>query len=427
MEKKDTFRILARGEERNNNTWKTGINNNDLIIGPSGAGKTRSYVKPNIMQGNESMIVVDTKGDLQRQLTPLLKKKGYEVRCIDYKNIEQSDGYNPFDYIRYNKQKEEYEEQDIKRIAKALVLGETNSDDPFWDNSARTYITFMIAYVVEFLPVEEQHLKSVYDMLLILQQETKEEREAQNSLIIKLMNQAKAEKPNSLAVKLYNLIRGTASSDKTYRGILGVLSERFNGLIMDEQIEMYKAKNRIDFARLGEQKTVLFFHVSDTDRSMDRLVGLFYTQALQVLVEAADSNVNNRLEVPVRLILDDFATNALIPDFDKTISVIRSREIYVSIILQSISQLDGLYRKHKAMTIMNNCDNCLYLGGQDVNTAKQMGIKANKSVRSILQMPLEDTYLFTRGSLPKTVEKYDITLHPDYKELQGENREDENV
>ena len=155
--------------------------------------------------------------------------------------------------------------------------------------------------------------------------------------------------------------------------------------------------------------------ISDTDRSMDNLVGLFYTQAMHALCDSADLDYpDHRLPVPVRFILDDFATNAVIADFHNLTSVIRSREIYVSIVLQSITQLNAVYGQDNATTIINNCDNCLYLGGQDIVTARFFAEKANKTPFTILNMPLSDAYLFTRGSAPKKVQRFDLRAHPNY-------------
>lgn len=173
-----------------------------------------------------------------------------------------------------------------------------------------------------------------------------------------------------------------------------------------------------DDAELCREKTAVFLTISDTDRAMDGLASVFYTQALNTLCASADKDYpDHRLPMPVRFILDDFATNVYIPDFDKIISVIRSREIYASVILQSISQLTSLYGQSGSMTIVNNCDNCLYLGGQDVETAKYIAIKANKTADTILNLPLGQAYLFTRGRKPRAVTKYDVRSHEAYREL----------
>lgn len=401
-------RILAKGCYISNNTWATGLNNNDIIIGPSGSGKTRGYVKPNILQCNESMIIADTKGNLIKELKKPLEKAGYKVIDMNFKNLAHSYGYNPFDYIRYDKESGRYNEQDILTIASAIVPKPASKNDPFWELAAKMYFTSAVAYTMECLPEDEHNLDSAITLSL----------QMGSGNYAKLIEELECVNPDSLAARTYNLFKSTYKSEKTEASILAILGEKFNGLILSELLKMYKSENRIDFSSLGREKTAVFLSISDTDRSKDRIISLFYTQALQALCNSADFDYEDcRLPVPVRFILDDFATNAYIPDFDKIISVIRSREIYVSIILQSITQLDALYGTSNAKTIINNCDNCLYLGGQDIDTANYMSFKANKSITTILNMPLEEAYLFTRGREPRIVEKYDITEHTRYREL----------
>lgn len=401
-------RILAKGCYISNNTRATGLNNNDIIIGPSGSGKTRGYVKPNILQCNESMIIADTKGNLIKELKKPLEKAGYKVIDMNFKNLAHSYGYNPFDYIRYDKESGRYNEQDILTIASAIVPKPASKNDPFWELAAKMYFTSAVAYTMECLPEDEHNLDSAITLSL----------QMGSGNYAKLIEELECVNPDSLAARTYNLFKSTYKSEKTEASILAILGEKFNGLILSELLKMYKSENRIDFSSLGREKTAVFLSISDTDRSKDRIISLFYTQALQALCNSADFDYEDcRLPVPVRFILDDFATNAYIPDFDKIISVIRSREIYVSIILQSITQLDTLYGASNAKTIINNCDNCLYLGGQDIDTANYMSFKANKSITTILNMPLDEAYLFTRGHEPRIVEKYDITEHTRYREL----------
>lgn len=402
-----TYRILAKGKLMSNDTWVTGLNNNDLIIGPSGAGKTRGYVKPNVLQCNESMIIADTKGDLIGELGPVLREKGYRLLHVNFKDLESSCGYNPLDYIHYDGRREKYNEQNIMTVAAALVPV-TTLREPFWEEAARMYLTSLISYVLECLPEQEHSLKYVVELL----------SELGNGNYAKLLNELKAVKPDSFAVQTFRLFEGNHRAEKMDASIIGILSEKLNGLNFDGAVRMFSQKERIRFRDLGREKTAVFLSISDTDRSMDRLVGLFYTQALHELCVSADTDYpDHRLPVPVRFILDDFATNAYIPDFQNIISVIRSREIYVSIILQSITQLNALYGRENAETIINNCDNCLYLGGQDVETARFMSIKANKTMNSILTMPLNEAYLFTRGQKPQKIEKFDLREHALYSRL----------
>ena len=180
---------------------------------------------------------------------------------------------------------------------------------------------------------------------------------------------------------------------------------------------MFCMKQQVDMDAFLKDKTVLFLSVSDSDRSQDALINLFYTQALQYLITAADRQLDSRLPIPVRFILDDFSTNTVIPNFDNIISVIRSREIYVSIVIQSLSQLEDLYGQAKAQTIINNCDHCLYLGGTDTQTARYFAEKFNCQLSTVLNLPLDSAFLFTRGSQPKRVQKYELNRDDIYRSL----------
>ena len=405
-------RILAQNELISNSTWTTGINNNDLIIGPSGAGKTRSYVQPNILQCNESMLIADTKGSLYGEFAPLLRRHGYRVINLDFTDTLSSDGYNPLDYIRYDPQRDKYVEQDITTLCAALVpLGDQR--DRFWDESARTLLSALVGYVLEVLPQEEHTLEYVVKLFT-----ADDGGIAPCRIYRQLLSEFAQEKPDSFTARQFQLYNVVQNTEKTDASIQSFVSRAIAPLIYDGPLHMYRCPNRINFKALGQEKTAVFLTVSDTDRSMDSLVSLFYTQALQALCNSADKDYpDHRLPVPVRFILDDFATNVRIPNFDKIISVIRSREIYVSVILQSISQLSSLYGHGESMTIINNCDNCLYLGGQDVETAQYIATKANKTADTILNMPLDKAYLFTRGQKAKIVTKYDVRTHASYHEL----------
>ena len=408
----DNKRILAQGQFISNSTRLTGINNNDLIIGPSGAGKTRGYVIPNILQCNESMIITDTKGSLKGELAPLLLRHDYRVIQLDFMDALSSDGYNPLDYIRYDQQRKKYLEQDICTLCAALVpLGDQR--DRFWEESARTLLSALVGYVLEMLPQEEHTLEYVLKLFT-----TEDGGMAPQRVYRQLLQDLARENPDSFAARQFGLYSVVQTSEKTDASVQAFVSRALAPLAYDGPLQMYRSDRRVDFRALGREKTAVFLTVSDTDRSMDGLVNLFYTQALQTLCASADRDYpDHRLPVPVRFILDDFATNVRIPDFDKIISVIRSREIYVSIILQSISQLSSLYSYGESMTIINNCDNCLYLGGQDVDTARYIATKANKTADTILNMPLDMAYLFTRGQKAKIVTKYDIRTHEAYGEL----------
>lgn len=401
-------RILGKDIFVSNETRQTGLNNNDLIVGVSGSGKTGGYVIPNIAQCNESMIVADTKGLLYKRFYAKLRKAGYEVLLIDFKDFENSCSYNPLDYIRPGMKPGSWCEQDIITIAEVLVPA-FDKREPFWEMSARMVVACLIAFVKEALPKREQNLCSVCRLTRVLG--TRE-----GAMIF---SELQAALPDSIAVRRYKDLMKVKDADKTWACIQQFVSVALELFGMEEADNMFAGGSEFRIAELGERKTAVFVNVSDTDRAFDRIINVFYTQVLHELCNVADKTKEGRLKVPVRFILDDFATNAYIPDFDKIISVIRSREIAVSLILQSISQLETLYTPAQAQTIINGCDHLLYLGGQDVQTANFIGTKANKTADTILSMKLDDAYLFSRGERPKMIEK----VPPYQYQILAEHRE----
>lgn len=402
------YRILAQNHTTSNDTWATGRNNNDLIIGPSGAGKTRGYVLPNILQMSESMVITDTKGALHGQVGRVLERHGYDVLNVNLADcLASPTGYNPLEYVRYDGHRDKYSEQDIMTIATAIVPDEPRNDDPYWHRAARMLLESLISYTLECLPTEEHNLTSVVKLFGCLSDET------YNRLISELGEID----PDSFAVSRYKMCASCRQAERMWASVIGILAEKLSVLTFDGARALLTSPRRIDFRALGRKKTAVFLNISDTDRSMDRLAGLFYSQALHVLSDEADHSPGHRLAVPVRMILDDFAAGAPIEDFDGITSVIRSREISVSVILQSVTQLEALYGPARAATIVNNCDQCLYLGGQDVGTARLISTKANKSINTILQMPLSAAWLFVRGQQPQQVNKYRLEAHPLYREL----------
>ena len=400
------YRILADGVAVSNDTWATGLANHDLIIGPTGGGKTRSYVLPNLLSSQESFIVTDTKGSLRRQVGGILERRGFRVLELDFTNLMHSPwGYNPLRFIRWDGDRQCWNEQDIITVAAALVPV-TSRTDPFWDLSARNFAEALIGYTLDNLPREEHTLVSVAKLFA----------EAETGILDELMREYCTICPDSFAAMRWKFFQGGRKADKTYSSILAILSQKLSNYSFGGVQQLFTNQNQIDFAAISQEPTAVFVHVSDCDFSLQNLTSLFYTQALQMLIAEADSLPDNRLQIPVRLYLDDFA-NLIIPDMDKTISVIRSREISVSIVLQSITQLEGLYDHDKAMTIIDNCDHLLYLGGQSVETARFISTKANKPASAILNLPLGKAWLFERGNSPREVKKYDLTRHPLYRQL----------
>ena len=386
------YRVLAEGIQVSNNTRETGLNNNDIIIGSSGTGKTGGYVIPNIQQITGSMVVSDTKGQLYKRFRGELKNRGYKVEVLDLVNPERSCIYNPLAHIRRYKDGS-FREQDVLSLA-TNIMPELDKNEPIWEQSARAYISFLICYCLETMPEEEQNLCTICEL---------------NRAFIKPNGDIPfikwvKEHRDTFAARKFEEIMSNKPAEKMWASILGFVNVALEPYEFREARHIFGPGKSFDIRTLGRRKTVLFLNVSDTDRTFDKMVNIFYTQALQVLCSEADETPEGRLKVPVRIIMDDFATSARIIDFDKIISVIRSREIYVSIILQSLTQLNDMYDK-AAMTIIDNCDHLLYLGNQNQETAQFIGTRAYKTPESILCMPKDSEYLLVRGEPANLVKK----------------------
>jgi len=401
-------RVVAEGVTLSNNTFETGLNNNDIIIGSSGSGKTQGYVIPNILQTTDSFICVDTKGSILNRTRQSLIKRGYRIELIDFKDPSNSTiGYSPFDYIgKYSNG--DFNELDMKFIADVVNPQSAEQTDPFWMQAAGEYMQWAISYMLFFLTKKEHTMETVLKLI----------NSISSDKFDRMVQQSECEAPDSLPARLGRSIYDTKhGAEKMYSSIIGILRNNVARINAKELNYLYLNDKRIDFADLGRNKTALFVNISDIDRSLDSLLNLFYSQALNALVRSADNDYKDcRLKVPCRIILDDFASNFIIPNFDNIISVIRSRDLYVSVIIQSLSQLTSMYGPHRAATILNNCDCQIYLGGQDVETGQYFASKCNRTVESILYMPLDNLYLFIRGQKPQLLKRYDFRRR--YEEAQ---------
>ena len=317
-------------------------------------------------------------------------------------------GYNPLACIRQDREGH-YREQDILTLAACMVPVESRHD-PYWELTARIYLESAVSYVLEALPEGERHPGSVVRLAGEMGRDGRYKA---------LMRELEVVDPGSFALSRYRLFQSVSeSAEKTAACIFSFLASKLAPFSFGSAAGIFNNPERINFKELGRKKTAVFLTISDTDDSMYRLASLFYTQALHILCGLADKSPGHRLKVPVRFYLDDFASNVVIPDFDRIISVIRSREISVSVIIQSLSQLESLYGQAKAMTILNNCDNMLCLGaGRDLETAKYISQQANKPVSAVLNTPLSEAWLLTRGEAARKVRKYDLKQHSLYGRL----------
>ena len=411
-------------------------NLNVLVCGGSGAGKTRFYCKPNIMQANTSLVVLDPKGEIIRDTGGLLEKKGYEVRVLDLINMEKSHCYNPFRYIT--------SDNDVQKLVTNLFKSTTpkgsQSSDPFWDTAASMLLLALIFYLKYEAPEEEQNFPMVMEMLRA--GDVSEEDESYYSPLDSLFYDLEMRQPDHIAVKYYKAYHsGSAKTLKSIQITLAARLEKFNL----ESMAMLTATDELDLSSMGEKKVALFALIPDNDTSFNFLVSILYTQLFQQLFYTADRKYGGSLPVHVHFCMDEFSNVSLPDDFDKILSVMRSRGVSVSIILQNMAQLKALFEKQWE-SIVGNCDGFLYLGGNeqsthkyvsellgkatiDTNTyGKSSGRSGNYSTNyqvagRELMTPdevrmLDNRYalLFIRGERPVKDLKFDILKHPFVKD-----------
>ena len=407
-------------------------NLNVLICGGSGAGKTRFYAKPNIMQCNCSFVILDPKGEILRDTGGLLEHKGYEVKILDLINMDKSHCYNPFVYLK--------DDNDVQRLVTNLFKSTTpkgsQSNDPFWDTAASMLLLSLIFYLWYEAPEEEQNFTMVMEMLRA--GDVKEEDDMYLSPLDLLFEKLENTNPDHIALKYYkDYHSGSAKTLKSIQITLASRLEKFNL----RSLSMLTMTDELELSSLGEKKTALFALIPDNDTSFNFIVSILYTQLFQQLFYVADHKYKGSLPIPVHFVMDEFANVSLPDDFDKILSVMRSRQVSVSIILQNLAQLKSLFEKQWE-SIVGNCDEFLYLGGNeqsthkyvsellgkenlDLNTyGKSHGRNGNYSTnyqqtgRELLTPDevrmLDNKYaiLFIRGERPIKDLKYDILKHP---------------
>lgn len=400
--------ILAKNRYYSLDCIETQRNNNVLVVGASGAGKTRSIVIPNLLQASGSYIVSDPKGNLYQQYGKYLREKGYEVMKLDFTDPMNSVHYNFFRFIRST--------QDIMKIATMLTARDKEAVrhiDPFWDESNRLLIQALVAYLREEWTQSDQNLHRMLQLVEMFQLEG--ERSTTKNAVDFLFDDLEKKNPDSYAVHTYRKVR--VGTEKTLRSIMITLNAHL-GIFDTPEIAEMTGENDVDIASIGERKTALFVVASDTDRSLDPLINLFFTQAMSELCYHADKEcVNSCLPVPVRFIMDDFATNCVIEDFPRMIASIRSRNISTMLMIQAESQLQE-YFGVDAKTIIGNCDTYVYLGGNDVETARAVAERCDIPLKRVLNMPVGTNWIFRRGEDPVFGENFDLEVY--LEELQRE-------
>ena len=410
-------------------------NKNILVIGGSGNGKTRFFCKPSLLQAHSSYVCTDPKGTLLPEIGAFLERKKYRIKCLNLINFRKSMKYNPLAYIR--------SEKDILKLVNALIMntkgeGEKSSED-FWVKAERLYYSALIGYIWYEATEEEKNFITLLD--LINASEAREDDETYQSPVDLLFSQLEEREPDHFAVKQYRKFKMAAG--KTLKSILISCGARLAPFDIKELRDLMEY-DELELDTLGDQKTALFVILSDTDSTFNFVAALMYSQLFNLLCDKADDFYGGRLPIHVRLILDEFANIGQIPNFDKLIATIRSREISASIILQSQSQLKTIY-KDAADTIVGNCDSTLFLGGKEKSTLKEIsellgketidlynqsenrgsqvshGLSYQKLGKELMtqdELAVMDggkCIFMLRGVRPFLSDKYDLTRHPNYR------------
>ncbi len=413
---------------------KNARNKNVLVVGGSGSGKTRFWIKPNLLQCHSSYVVTDPKGTIVLECGNAMLKNGYKVRILNTINFKKSMHYNPFSYV--------HSEKDILKLVTTLMTntkGEGSGGDPFWEKSERLLLTALIAYLHYEAPVEEQNFATLLEMLNTMQV-LEDDEEYQNPVDL-LFEELGKKKPNSFAVRQYKLYKLAAG--KTAKSILISCGARLAPFDIQElrDLTMY---DELQLDTLGDKKTALFLIMSDTDSTFNFLISMVYTQLFNLLCDKADDVYGGKLPIHVRCLIDECANIGQIPNLEKLVATIRSREISACLVLQARSQLKAIY-KDNADTIVGNMDSQIFLGGSEPTTLKDLSEMLGKE--TIDSFNTSDTrgnspsygtsfqklghellsrdelavldggkcILQLRGVRPFLSDKYDLTQHPNYK------------
>lgn len=419
------------------------VNLHTVVIGGSGAGKTRYYAKPNIMQCNTSYVVLDPKGEIIKSVGYMLEDEGYEIKVIDLIDMSKSLGYNPFHYIQSDK--------DVLKLITNLIRNTTpkgsSTNDPFWEKSETALLEALVLYLYHYAPEDEQNFTMVMEMLNYA--EVKEDEDDYESPLDELFKRLEMIDSNSLALKQYKIYKQAAG--KTAKSILISVGVRLAAFNLEELASLTRY-DEMELEQIGERKTALFAIIPDNDSTFNFVIGMLYTQLFQMLYYQADFVHGGQLPVPVHFIMDEFANVALPDEFDKLLSTMRSRLIFVSIILQNLAQIKALY-KDTWESIMGNCDSKLYLGGNEQSTheyiSKELGkatidtntygksegrsgsftTNSQRTGRELLTSDevrlLDNNYavLFLKGERPVRDRKFNLLKHPRIKQTMDGGRE----
>ena len=442
-EKEENNVIFTQTESLSLDTQKTGKNLNTLVVGGPGTGKTRFYVKPNILQAHTSYVITDPKGELLRDTGAFLQKQGYKIKVLNLVQREYSDGYHPLHYMN--------DEIGVLTVIYCLIENTTTEEaksyDPFWEKAEIALLQALMYYIWYEYPKKEQNFSAVLDLLR--KGEVKEGEEDYESELDQIFNRLAAEKPNHLAVRQYSIFK--QSTGKTARSILISVGVRLAMFNLQEIINI-TARDTLELDRLGEEKIALFVIIPDAYIVLNFLAALMYTQLFETLFDIADSSPTGKLKIHVRCMLDEFANLGKLPDFERLIGTMRSREISVSVIVQNLAQIRSLYGD-LFESIVGNCDSLLFMGNMDPMTLEYISTALGKETidtkvmsyakepkwqrtttldydilgrelmlpDELARMPDRDCVLLIRGKYPFYAKKYKLQSHKNYKFLNDYN------
>lgn len=395
---------------------ETGLNNNVLIIAASGAGKTMSVAEPCLIQRrNSSQIVTLSKRRLFDKYAPVFEQRGYLVWDLNFVNPQRSTAaFDPLYYV--------HTMEDITYLAEAIILANPKKEhcnaDPYWDEASVSLLTAEIFLAIMLKKTKGK--KASFTDVLELHDSLKIEGST-TGIATSLDRQFAALEqadPNCYAISCWKSFRELA--ERTARSVYGTMNVMLDKIFSPQMRKMMAMPRKIDFNKMAQEKTILFVTSSAVNPTLHRFVNIFYAQAIKSLFEYAENRPDGRLPIPVNMLCDDFATGGRILNFPEYISIFREKQISVTMLLQSETQLEGMYGEQDATTIINNCDTYVYMGGMDLGTARDMSIRLNAPLEDVLYMPIGQEFVFRRGQRPLVTRRYDVERDPEYQRITAE-------
>ncbi len=415
MKNNEDMTCLADGLVVPADMEKTGLNLNEIVVGPTGCGKSFSNAFSRLLHTTLSSVVVPVaKKEIKEKFSRMFRDRGYEVAVLDYAEPENCIyGYDPLDYVK--------RDEDVLQLARTIIQGKPKGDaaakntDPYWADSATSVLAAEISLIL--LNARSSGKKAVFADVVELNRTYKPgtEDKLSYSNLDYLFDRAAEEYPGNQASELWKTIKGISAV--TSSCIMSIVNESVNSIFSDSVLEMTRKEKRIRFEELGEKKIALFVITSPMNFTLKNLINLMYSDMFRALFESAQKNNDGKLKVPVHIIFDDFACGSRIIDFEDYISIFRGAGISVTLLLQSESQLFSMYGEYAAKTIVNNCDTYVYMGGSDSKTCTEISQRANLMPNTITSLPLERVIVFRRGHSPYFGRRYQTLNDPVYKEL----------